>query len=151
MLTLTQSICRTCSIDLSSKTDITRRQCKQCAARQYKEWDLKNLDANKARRRNHHKTPISRNNYYQRTYNISFDDAIALWQSQDGCCDACKMPIKEPGKSRGTHTDHCHLTGQVRGILCHGCNVSLGLMKEDLNKIMGLLEYAKKHQHIMLT
>ena len=27
--------------------------------------------------------------------------------------------------------DHCHRTGKVRGILCMGCNFSIGHFKDD--------------------
>lgn len=31
------------------------------------------------------------------------------------------------------HTDHCHTTGKVRGILCGWCNTALGKFQEDPN------------------
>lgn len=33
----------------------------------------------------------------------------------------------------------------IRGVLCGGCNSSFGMMREDVSRIEGLLEYAKKH------
>lgn len=39
--------------------------------------------------------------------------------AQSGKCKICmKVLVK-------FHIDHCHTTGKVRGLLCHGCNLKL--------------------------
>ena len=43
------------------------------------------------------------------------------------------------------HKDHDHKTGKFRGILCNGCNAALGFLKEDRNRIRGLIDYLDKH------
>lgn len=40
--------------------------------------------------------------------------------------------------------DHCHSTGQFRGVLCRTCNLALGGLKEDLKLIEKAYEYAKR-------
>lgn len=37
--------------------------------------------------------------------------------------------------------DHCHTTGKVRGILCIGCNTSLGKLGDTKEKIEEVLKY----------
>jgi hypothetical protein len=37
--------------------------------------------------------------------------------------------------------DHDHATGLVRGILCHGCNIALGNVRESVDRLVGLTEY----------
>lgn len=37
--------------------------------------------------------------------------------------------------------DHNHNTGKIRGILCHGCNVTLGFMSDDPDRLTYLLAY----------
>lgn len=39
--------------------------------------------------------------------------------------------------------DHCHITGQARGWLCHNCNRSLGLLHDSLELVLHLAEYLK--------
>lgn len=41
--------------------------------------------------------------------------------------------------------DHCHTTGRIRGVLCRDCNLALGQLKEDPNRIEALALYARKH------
>jgi hypothetical protein len=41
--------------------------------------------------------------------------------------------------------DHCHTTGRFRGWLCRNCNVTLGLVGDDPNKLRALADYLEKH------
>lgn len=45
----------------------------------------------------------------------------------------------------GSHTrlviDHCHELGIIRGILCHTCNVGLGMFHDDTSKLTNAIQY----------
>jgi hypothetical protein len=44
------------------------------------------------------------------------------------------------------HLDHCHQSGQVRGVLCRNCNVALGLMADNPERLRRAAEYLEvKH------
>lgn len=58
----------------------------------------------------------------------------ALLASQDGLCAICRTPPLRPC------VDHDHDTGNVRGILCHGCNIKLPGV-EDTDFLRGALIY----------
>ena len=45
--------------------------------------------------------------------------------------------------------DHCHDTKKVRGLLCHGCNTALGLMKDDVQNIIRLSQYLAKTYDVL--
>lgn len=49
----------------------------------------------------------------------------ALLASQGGKCAICSEPPARPV------VDHDHLTGAVRGILCHGCNIKLPAVEDE--------------------
>ena len=72
-------------------------------------------------------------------YGIEPDEYLEMCNSQQGKCAICG---NEPTTQRGLHLDHCHDTGQVRGLLCHGCNTGLGAFSDDpelLAKAIGYL------------
>jgi len=46
-------------------------------------------------------------------------------------------------KNKATCIDHCHDSKKVRGVLCRDCNLALGILSDDPNRITGLLEYLK--------
>lgn len=41
--------------------------------------------------------------------------------------------------------DHNHETGEIRGLLCGKCNRAFGLVNEDPEVVLNLLEYARHH------
>jgi hypothetical protein len=56
-----------------------------------------------------------------RTYGLTVEDYDAMLARQGNACWICRR------RFRGTPCiDHCHFTGWVRSLLCHGCNSGLG-------------------------
>lgn len=62
-----------------------------------------------------------------RRYGITLAEYDAMVAAHDGKCDICG---EGPGE-KGFHLDHCHKTGEVRGLLCGKCNVGLGHFRDD--------------------
>ena len=52
-------------------------------------------------------------------YNLTPDDVHAMRVAQGYVCAICLDPMAREV------IDHNHETGQVRGLLCHGCNIKL--------------------------
>jgi hypothetical protein len=75
----------------------------------------------------------------ERVYGLTDEDLARLYEQQGRCCAVCRIPLHLGVE---TKIDHCHATGRVRGLLCHGCNVALGLMKDNPAAIRRLAEYA---------
>jgi hypothetical protein len=69
-------------------------------------------------------------------YGITLENYEAMLEAQDGGCYICGNP---PNAKR-LHVDHCHETGAVRGLLCAGCNRTLGWLEAYGDKIR---EYLK--------
>lgn len=90
---------------------------------------------------------------YQRKakYGITPDQFAFLLLKQDGACAICKtefdMEAKmetKAGLRRGRdfpRVDHDHVTGEVRGLLCYSCNVAIGLMQDDEERLLAAIEY----------
>lgn len=63
-----------------------------------------------------------------------------MLDQQAGLCAICTDPMV-PGKK--THVDHCHKTGRIRGLLCHHCNVAIGLMRESTCLLYAAADYIR--------
>ena len=60
-------------------------------------------------------------------YGLTIDAYRSLLKQQDGRCAICggENVIRKSGKLRKLFVDHNHSTGEVRGLLCHRCNVGI--------------------------
>lgn len=81
-----------------------------------------------------------RNNYYKtekwvrrkkhsilgKRYGITLVEFEELLTKQGRACAVCRKSLSRP------HVDHNHVTGEVRGILCGGCNIKLGAIESPL-------------------
>lgn len=55
--------------------------------------------------------------YLLNKYGITPEQWTELFNKQNNACAIC-----ETKTSKSWHTDHNHITGKVRGVLCHICN-----------------------------
>lgn len=58
-----------------------------------------------------------------------------------GVCAICG----EKNKGKRLAIDHCHQSGKIRGFLCTGCNVALGLMGDSPGRLRRAAEYLESH------
>ena len=42
--------------------------------------------------------------------------------------------------------DHCHTTGNVRGLLCDTCNTALGKFRDNIDLLNEAIKYLKKYE-----
>jgi hypothetical protein len=100
-------------------------------------WYLKNKDADpKAQKERNRRSAL------KRAYGITPEEWDAMFEAQGKACAACKRPEH---RGKGWHTDHCHATGKVRGILCNHCNLLLGYAADDPMILLQNVEYLKQH------
>ena len=57
---------------------------------------------------------------------------------QGGVCAICK---KKPDEGKPLCVDHCHVTGKVRGLLCHKCNMVLAFGNDDPDILRAAIAY----------
>ena len=76
-------------------------------------------------------------------YNLEPEEYERLLTESNNLCVICLSPPK----NKSLHIDHNHKTGKVRGLLCHGCNTALGLMKDNIDILTKAIEYLKEHNN----
>ena len=120
-------------------------QCKSCG----KEHEQSSREIQKNQR------PMSCENYrphnwvgldkqdahIRRTYGITLEQYKELLVLQNNGCAICGR-IEEPD-GRRLAIDHCHATGDVRGILCNNCNNGLGSFGDSIDGMLRAIEYLK--------
>jgi len=82
------------------------------------------------------------NSIMNRAYNykLTRGEVLALMARP---CDVCGSTAAIRGNG-GLHVDHDHDTGKVRGVLCNGCNLALGYVKDDPKILRGLIAYLER-------
>ena len=75
-------------------------------------------------------------------YSITQEDYNSLFVAQEGRCAICGKHQSEV--SRTLAVDHDHETGEIRGLLCHSCNVVLGLMADDPGTLRSAADYLER-------
>jgi hypothetical protein len=84
--------------------------------------------------------------YTKRKYDITKDQYDEILKSQNYVCAICQKPEKlaQKGKPIRLAIDHCHKSGIVRGLLCAGCNTSLGKFDDNISILERAIEYLRK-------
>lgn len=78
----------------------------------------------------------------KRTYGLTDAGYQTLLDNQNGLCAICKHPPNSGSLPlRVLSIDHCHETGQVRGLLCSDCNLGLGRFKDSPERLKAAIEY----------
>lgn len=120
----------------ASTPDGYHYNCKDCKRAYRKANDQ--LPHNLARTKAYH---------FQYKYGISVDDYDSMFTEQSGVCAICGQVETHRGRSGNVvplAVDHDHDTGRVRGLLCHACNVTLGNVKDSVDRLQRAIDYLHK-------
>lgn len=75
-----------------------------------------------------------RNSSLRKRYGIDLDRYLAMCTARGGKCDICS-------EVRPLVVDHCHATGRVRGLLCNGCNSTIGFARDNVRVLENAIAY----------
>lgn len=114
-----------------------RKICKVCrqASRDKTKEALRHRTYMKERRKSN--PVIVRQNWERCTYGVCKEDL------GEQVCRIC-------GSSKRLHIDHDHTTGKVRGLLCHYCNIGIGMFKDKQELLEKAIQYLKDGPHFEL-
>jgi Recombination endonuclease VII len=137
-----------------------RPECKACnlAARRAKyaenprpcidrvlKWQHENRDRYLQRLREYNSTPAkkvsNRKSHLKRKYGLTLEAFDELLEAQGGGCAICGNPDAD-------NVDHDHATGRVRGILCFNCNLAIGHIADDEDRLFGAIAYLARDDRL---
>jgi hypothetical protein len=75
----------------------------------------------------------------KRRYNLNEQEFIEMLSRQNNRCAICSVSLE----CKKVCLDHNHETKRIRGLLCHNCNVALGLFKDNLLIIESAIKYMR--------
>jgi hypothetical protein len=138
------SHCRECA-NAKKRTPEYRIQQRKSA----KEWRAVNPDKVKKYRKNFYQSEHGQravvNWNLKKSYGITFEQYNEKFKEQDGKCAICKT--HQSLLTKRLAVDHDHKTGEIRSLLCHGCNTSLGGFCDDINILESAINYLKIYQN----
>lgn len=118
-----------------------QRMCNACSS----EREMRQRDAN---------PDIALNSHLLRKFGITLARYNELLEQQGGVCAICGEPpasiLGHVSRRQGCAVrprlvvDHCHETGQVRGLLCTRCNRGIGFLKDSTTLVASALGYLQR-------
>jgi len=99
-------------------------------------WDFKITKVNKSLEKTCNRT--------LKKYQMNDRDYEDMFKLQDFMCAICKKGNNQIHKFC---VDHCHKTGQIRGILCSTCNKAIGLLRDSEESLLRAIEYLKRSRN----
>ena len=114
-----------------------RRWCKACHAAD----NLHRYHTNQQTRERHR--AAGRKASLKLRYGLTEDAVKAMMEAVGNCCEICDKPLlfTSNNTADSAHIDHCHDTGNIRGILCSRCNSGLGFFDDKEYLVKKALTY----------
>ena len=84
-----------------------------------------------------------KNRHLVKTYGITVGEWEDLFNSQGRACAVCR----DSDTKNSWYVDHNHHTGEIRGILCNGCNVLIGMAKDHPQVLQDAKNYLEAEGH----
>lgn len=102
-------------------------------------------DINRKRRAYRKRNPnICRAQWLRQKCGVSLEWYDAKFDEQEGKCAICGAPSSS--KQKRLAVDHCHTTGNNRGLLCFRCNTVLEKVESMPDFFERAVEYLKKYE-----
>ena len=122
--------------------------CRLCANAASKRWRAANREHVRRKSAEQYASRVARgtekNRYLKRDHGITQADYDEMFLRQDGKCAICgsrPSGLSAAGRVRSLDVDHCHSTGQIRGLLCNPCNRGIGLLSDDPDRVLSAAFY----------
>ncbi|MEK6883456.1 MAG: endonuclease domain-containing protein [Nanoarchaeota archaeon] len=84
-------------------------------------------------------------------YGIGEKEYLEFLSIQNNSCGICESLETGTKVTNNFFVDHNHETDKVRGLLCHPCNSSVGLLKEDPSVMLKMVLYLLKNDPTLIV
>lgn len=115
----------------NAKPNKIRPACKICS----------DLSHSKYVKENSEKMEKTRRRRTFRSYGLTEEKFSEILASQAGVCAVCRKKLTS---GLGCNIDHCHSSGQVRGLLCSLCNFGIGIFKDSPLLLRSAIRYLEQ-------
>ena len=138
---------RSSSLEYHKNYYLENKEAHQEYGRNYytenKEHILRRTKRNGKRRRD---SGLAAEQHRRFKYGLSRQEYEDMLASRDGLCDICSVEMRLSGHRKDSVcVDHCHDSGEVRGLLCNACNRSLGGFQDDSEIVQRAADYLQRH------
>jgi hypothetical protein len=99
-----------------------------------REWRAKKLKEDPDYFKKRYNPEYWKNHHLKKKYGITGEQWQEMYDKQDGLCAICK-------ENEATCVDHCHDTGEIRGLLCRTCNTGIGHLNDDPALLKAAIHY----------
>lgn len=86
---------------------------------------------------------------HQRKHKYGVTEAMFkdMLENQKGRCKVCNKKFTNKSRYTTACVDHCHTTGQVRGLLCNSCNRAIGMLGDTYEAVKKAADYLKDSEN----
>jgi hypothetical protein len=140
MLNQTDRICCNCKVAkpiseyYTKGTSRHQAECKQCVSIRKTTWNKSD-----AGRLSSLKTRL------KQRFGLTLEEYNEMFKKQGGRCAICKTDKCSSGHNLSV--DHCHKTGNIRGLLCKPCNLVLGNSGDNIKILISAANYLTETKH----
>jgi hypothetical protein len=93
-----------------------------------------------------------KSNRIAKEYGIDPEEYIRMVEEQGNKCAICKNEeTRVHPRTKNVISlavDHCHITGKVRALLCQRCNIALGHLDDDIERLKVAIDYLTKYNFV---
>ena len=104
--------------------------------------------AKRRAREYYHNNPDAKLKQHLSKYGLTIDEYNSMFNAQNGKCAICGSYGDESKPHRKLYIDHNHMTGNVRGLLCHKCNFMIGQANDDTSILQKGIDYLRKYEEV---
>ena len=96
---------------------------------------------------------VKKNKHLKRKYGITLFQLKEMYEHQNVSCAICKtkmifdteaLSLGKERQGESVCVDHCHTSGNVRGLLCFHCNTALGHVFDNTETLTKMITYLQQ-------